>query len=334
MPAMTSPSRLCRTVLVLSTFAAVASAGACSPASPVSSCEEADLVVGVAAQDQLIPALERYEITATDARGPLAKQVWDTTSVSPPFPAELALKTRADAPVTVRIEGFGGALRDGSDPAAPPPGLRSTIVRTAVVTPGCGPKRLLRMRLESSCAGDTTGGLTCGAGQTCSAGTCVSNVVAPASLETYASNWPQTEPDSCSKPNGGPPQVFVGTGQTDYLALASGDEVRAETGPQGGHHIWIAVRMTQLNQNGTTITLTGVQPGTGLKAPRTSVVFSFEPDEGGFCKVYGIRYQLDADGQPIENFLGRPLDVTAELRDRTGRLISATTHVRVASTLL
>lgn len=331
---MTSPSRLCRTVLILSTFGALLTAGACSPASPVTTCDEADLVVGLVAQDQLIPQLERYEITATDARGPLAKQVWDTTSVTPPFPAELALKARADAPVTVRVEGFAGALRDGNDPAPPPPGLRSTIVRTAVVTPGCGPKRLLRMRLESSCASDTSGGVACGATQTCSAGTCVSSTVAPTTLETYASNWPQTEPDSCSKPSGGPPQVFVGTGQTDYLALASGAEVRAETGPQGGHHIWIAVRMTQLNQNGTTITVTGVQPDTGLKAPRTSVVFSFEPDEGGFCKVYGIRYQLDAEGQAIESFLGHPLDVTAELRDRTGRVVSATTHLRVATTLL
>lgn len=328
--AMTSPSRLCRAALISSMLGAVLAASACSPASPVTTCDEASLVVGVVAQDQLIPELQRYEITATDARGPLAKQVWDASSVTPPFPAELPLVTRADAPVTVRVEGFAAPLRDGSDPAPPPPGLRSTIVRTAVVTPGCGPKRLLRMRLESSCAG----GVACGAGQTCSAGTCISSTVAPTSLETYASNWPQNEPDSCSKPGGGPPQLFVGTGQTDYLALASGDEVRAEAGPQGGHHIWIAVRMTQLNQNGTTITITGVQPGTGLKAPRTSVVFSFEPDEGGFCKVYGIRYQLDADGQPIESFLGRPLDVTAELRDRTGRSISATTHLRVAATLL
>ncbi len=332
---MTSPSRLCRCLLIPATFGALLTAGACSPAAPITTCDEADVVVGLVAQDQLIPQLQRYEITATDARGPLAKQVWDATSVTPPFPAELALRVRADAPVTVRVEGFAGALRDGNDPAPPPPGLRSAIVRTAVVIPGCGPKRLLRMRLESSCASDDTlGGLACGAGQTCSAGTCVSSNVAPASLETYTSNWPQTEPDSCSKPNGGPPQVFVGTGQTDYLALASGAEVRAEAGPQGGHHIWVAVRMTQLNQNGTTITITGVQPDTGLKAPRTSVVFSFEPDEGGFCKVYGIRYQLDGDGQPIENFLGRPLDVTAELRDRTGRLISATTHLRVATTLL
>jgi hypothetical protein len=293
---------------------------------------DADLVVGVAAQEQVLPMIQRYEINASDARGPLGNFTWDGSSaVTPPFPSELPLHVRADSPVTVRVDGFAYAARGGADAPTPPNGMQSVVSKTVVVTPGCGPKRLLRMRLESSCASDVPGGTTCGTGLTCQAGKCVSNVVPAASLETYSPLWPQNEPDSCSKPNGGAPQMFLGTGQTDYIPLAAGAEVRAEAGPQGGHHIWIAVRMTQLNQNGTTITLTGTQPDTGMKAPRTSVVFSFEPDEGGFCKVYGIRFQLDAEGQSIDAFRGKPLDVTAELRDRTGRTATMTTRIRIAN---
>ena len=60
----------------------------------------------------------------------------------------------------------------------------------------------------------------------------------------------------------------------------------------------------------TATTITGVQPGANLAAPATAFVFTFDPDEGGYCKLYGLRYQLDNGGIDWHQFLGKPLDLT------------------------
>jgi hypothetical protein len=49
-----------------------------------------------------------------------------------------------------------------------------------------------------------------------------------------------------------------------------------------------------------------------------SFVFNFDQDQGGFCKLYGLRYQLDVDGADYHQFLGKPLDVTVTLKDGAG----------------
>jgi hypothetical protein len=128
--------------------------------------------------------------------------------------------------------------------------------------------------------------------------------------------------------------VQVGTGQTDYLPLTAGQSVQAELGPQGGHHIWIATRQENLKQAGSTTTITSVQPSTGLVGPRTAYIFTFQPDEGGFCKLAGLRYQLDQDGTDYHLFLGQPLDVTVTIADSTGATGTGVAHINIAPTIL
>lgn len=41
----------------------------------------------------------------------------------------------------------------------------------------------------------------------------------------------------------GDPGVLVGTGRTQWSALLQGDPLRWEGGPQGGHHVWAAMRI-------------------------------------------------------------------------------------------
>jgi hypothetical protein len=132
----------------------------------------------------------------------------------------------------------------------------------------------------------------------------------------------------------GKPIVQVGTGQTDYLPLTDGQTVIAEQGPQGGHHIWIAVRQQNVTQSGTTTTITSVQPSSGLAGPTTAFIFTFVPDEGAFCKLSGLRYQLDIDGTDYHLFLGKPLDVTVTLRDPSGEATSGVAHINISPTLL
>jgi len=128
--------------------------------------------------------------------------------------------------------------------------------------------------------------------------------------------------------------VEVGTGQTDYRMITAGETLQAEAGPQGGHHIWIATRMRNLKQALTTTRIEGIQPDTGTTIPHSTFVFNYVPAEGGACKLYGLRYQLDNGGIDYKQFLGKPLDVRVTLTDQSGVSVASTAHIQVAPTLV
>jgi hypothetical protein len=228
------------------------------------------------------------------------------------------------------------------DPAAPAPLLK----RLSSTQFFPGRVALLRVPLESRCivypptprgASKVPGplsGPTCTPPGTCISGICQSSYVPPAALEPYAKNWPSNAPDRCKPRGGGPPDLQVGTGQSYYLPLTERQLLQAEAGPQGGHHIWIATRMKNMKQAGTTTKIVGVQPGTGATIPPTTLAFTYAPDEGGYCKLFGIRYQLDNEGIDYKQFLGKPLDVTVTAIDPSGSTATGTAHVQIAPTLL
>jgi hypothetical protein len=110
--------------------------------------------------------------------------------------------------------------------------------------------------------------------------------------------------------------------------------LQAEAGPQGGHHIWIAARMKNMKQSLSTTKIEGLQPGTGTPIPPSTFVFSYAPDQGGFCKLYGLRYQLDNGGIDYKQFLGKPLDVTVTVTDQAGATTKSTAHIQIAPTLV
>jgi hypothetical protein len=209
-----------------------------------------------------------------------------------------------------------------------------------------GHTALLRVQLESRCiiyplvprgASKIPGPLSgpaCTAPATCIMGACQSSEVPALGLEPYASNWPTNAPDRCKPRNGGPPDLQVGTGQSYYVPVAPGQVLQAEAGPQGGHHVWIATRMKNLKQAGSITRISGLQPATSTPIPPTTLAFTYAPDEGGYCKLYGIRYQLDNEGIDYKQFLGKPLDITVTVTDAGGSKATATTHLQIAPTLL
>jgi hypothetical protein len=254
-----------------------------------------------------------------------------------PQPWEKALSGAAGAPVDVSVEAIG--TTEGSAP------LLARLASTRFVP---GRVELLRIQLESRCIvypptptprgpGKVPGrlnGPTCAAPTTCILGACQSDVVAPAGLEPYAPNWATNVPDRCKPASGGPPALQTGTGQTTYLPLEPMQTLQAEAGPQGGHHIWIAARMKNMKQSLSTTKIEGVQPETGTAIPPSTFVFSYAPDQGGFCKLYGLRYQLDNGGIDYKQFLGKPLDVTVTVTDPAGATAKSTAHIQVAPTLV
>ncbi|HEY5242310.1 MAG TPA: hypothetical protein VIJ22_12615 [Polyangiaceae bacterium] len=300
---------------------------ACSPSS---SSPQTAVVVGIQSQP-LAGAIATLHVVTTLGGAP------NTDETIPPtaLPHEVRVTPAGGdttATIGVEVDGYESAtwMVGSSDPPL--------LVRTAETSFVVGQTELLRVLLQGDCLralpGGPPGAPTCTAPQTCVEGVCASDVVAPSSLEPYTPGWATDVADVCKPANAGPPVVQVGTGQSDYLPLTDGETVQAEQGPQGGHHIWIAVRQRNLAQQGSTTTITSVQPGTNLAGPRMAFVFTFDQDEGDFCKLFGLRYQLDLDGTDYHLFLGQPLDVTVVIADPTGASGTGTAHIQIAPTLL
>ena len=70
---------------------------------------------------------------------------------------------------------------------------------------------------------------------------------------------PEPEPDVCDGVTGTESlDVELGTGQESFLAIADNDPVDIIFGPQGGHHIWGAVRVRGMKANAAHVRLAAV----------------------------------------------------------------------------
>jgi hypothetical protein len=243
--------------------------------------------------------------------------------------AEKLTATDITAPIQVKVEGLGLPTRGPSDVP-----LVTRLASTHFVA---GQTKLLRLQLQGNCLLSAPGGPpvgpSCVAPLTCINGRCADETVGPDGLEDYSDKWPENAPDMCKPANHGDPDVQLGSGQTDFLPVTDGETLSLEKGPQGGHHIWTAVRMKNLKQAGSTTTISGVQPDTKLAPPPTGVVFTYDHDEGGYCKLAGITFRLDDPNDPFnyyKQFLGKPLDVTVVVKDLAGTTGTATAHILVA----
>lgn len=263
-------------------------------------------------------------------------ETFATVSGSPsPLPKELELRGAVGARIDVTAE----ALPTGG--GAP---IVSRLASARLPAADSTTRKLLRVYLESRCVvlpsapGGPLVGVTCAAPLTCVSGVCASSEVSDAALEDYEPTWALAPPDICRPAKHGPPEVIIGTGQTDYAGLADGQVLQLEKGPQGGHHIWIAARMKNLRQSGSTTSISATIEGDPEPVPPVSFVFTFDRDEGSYCKVWGLRYQVDAGASDLRSaykrFLGKRLAVTVEVLDSTGTKASSTRVVQLADKLL
>lgn len=218
------------------------------------------------------------------------------------FPTELRVNDLEDGE---RVEAEIDYLTDGS----------LLITREAATDAVAGKVLLLATELESSCTLLGGFGPSCDGPQTCVHGACRDSYVAPSQLPEYTPTWATTTTDVCKPQGAGDPIVVVGEGQADYLPMADGDLAQVEAGPQGGHHIWVAVRMKNLTQSGSITSLTGHIADLGYDVGPFNVIFTFDPDEGGYCKIYGLRFQLDTQ-HDINEMLGHTLELTATITDK------------------
>ncbi len=185
----------------------------------------------------------------------------------------------------------------------------------------------LRCNTAPMAGGGIVTGPTCTDGTTCIGHKCVSPEMTE--LVDYYADWAKKPPSRCgSAPDA---TLDVGEGLNEFASLTDGATVTLEAGPQCGHHIWIATRMKNLQQSGTTTTISAVQPGSNLTVPPTAYPYAYA-ESAGTCELPGLRFQVDL-GAKVAELLGKPLDITVEATDTLGHKATVTKKVNIAATV-
>jgi hypothetical protein len=268
------------------------------------------VIVGVTSDLRVGVDIDRVHVVMS-VGGKVTKEedlLASTSSTPFKFPLELPFEDLdGDTDVAVQLDAFG--VGGGTVP------LTSRIASTKILA---GKKLLFRVALDSRCVETNSGNApSCVAPETCVAGVCAASAVEAKTLPAYSPAWTKVSNDICKPTGSGPPVVSVGEGQADYLPTMDGAEAQVEAGPQGGHHIWVAVRMKGLLQSGSITAVTGHFPELDQDIGPFQVIFTFDQDEGGYCKLYGLRFQLDQT-VPIDQVLGKTLEVQVKVTDKEG----------------
>jgi hypothetical protein len=203
-------------------------------------------------------------------------------------------------------------------------GERVLLTKSAITDVVDGKRSLYRLSLETDCVD-----VTCSESTTCTDGECVSATQSGSSLPDYFEGWVGGNATDRCKP-GGAPEVVLGEGQADYHAVDEGQVLQVEQGPQGGYHVWVAARLKNLRQGGSITEVSGSFVDIDYDPAPFSIVFSFDPDEGDYCKIFGLRFRLDDEAHPIETLLGERLDLRIKITDSDGDSESDTVRVTLS----
>lgn len=270
------------------------------------------LVVGVTSDYAAGSELTRLDVEMSVQGSSIAQQQLGlgVSAGLTSFPLELAFEdVSIGSRLAMTLRGMG-------------PGESLAVVRHMETDVASSERRLVRIHLERECRLDPAPGgpapaPTCNEStETCIGGACLAATVGAAEQIPYTPDWAGGA-DAC-KPGGGAPEVVVGAGQSDYLPTADYDLAQIEAGPQGGHHVWVAARVRNLHRSGSITEVGGEIPALGLSITALRVVFTMDQDEGGWCKLHGLRFQLDIDGNDVMTMLGQELKVVVTITDRDG----------------
>lgn len=279
------------------------------------------VVFGITSDFRLGVDIDRLRVVTREAGEVTRDETLTAADGGLYFPYELRFEA---APEGTSVEVDLEAFATGSQQALVKRRASSTILADRTL--------LLRVVLELECRLTVIG--ECAAPTTCATGTCRDPFVSPGLLEDYKPGWGGSgTSDICKPAEGGDPVVTVGKGQSEYLPMADLEVAQIEAGPQGGHHIWVAIRMKNLRQSGSITQLTGLVPESGQEISPFNVIFTFDQDEGGYCKLYGLRFQLD-QAVAIEELLGKILEVTVTVTDSEGAVGTGVKQVTLSDTIL
>lgn len=229
------------------------------------------------------------------------------------LPAELVVEPARDG---AEIEVAVAAFREGE--ASP------TVTRRAATRAASGRRLLLLASLDEACSA-----APCEPKATCVEGACVDPFLPPSALADYDPRWIAAAPDACKTPSSGDPAVVIGQGESAFAPLGDSEVVSIEAGPQGGHHVWLALRVNGLRQMGSRLTVGGHFPDLAYELPPFTSLVTLRRAGEGQCEIYGVRFQVD-QGLSVEAVRGRTLDIEVVLEDPNGDVAKAMKRVAIA----
>jgi hypothetical protein len=229
------------------------------------------------------------------------------------LPATLPIQPAQDE---AEVELSVAAFRDGE--ASP------IVTRRAVTRAVDGRTLLLPVSLAEACSA-----IPCAEGATCVEGACLDPFIDPSALADYDPMWIKSAPDACKTPSSGDPAIEVGQGSSAFAPLENDEVVAIEAGPQGGHHVWLALRVTGLRQLGSQLTIGGYYPDLAFDLLPFSSRVTLRKAGDGHCEIYGVRFQVDRDIS-VATVRGRALDIDVILEDPSGDIAKASKRVVIA----
>lgn len=277
--------------------------------------EEADALVVVGLTTDMAVGFELHHIETTTSidgiASPAERLSYRSGELS--LPAELLVQPARDG---AAIELSVAAFRDGE--ASP------LVVRRAATRAVGGRKLLLPVSLDEACTA-----AACAASATCAGGACVDPFIAPSTLAEHEPRWIESASDACKTPASGDPTVVIGQGESAFAPLEDGEVVPIEAGPQGGHHVWLSLRVRGLRQMGSRLTVKGYFPELAFELRPFTAHITLRKAGEGRCEVHGVRFQVDR-GLPVEAVRGRALDIDVALEDPDGDVAAAAQRVVIS----
>lgn len=133
--------------------------------------------------------------------------------------------------------------------------------------------------------------------------------------------------DPC--PPGDVPELEIGTGERDFVAVPVGGDVDESFGGQGGFHYWVALRGTQLEPKDARVTLeVFFDEELIYDATYIDQDFKCNRDEA-VTELTELRIQPERAYDSADTGLGRyytgDLEIKAIVTEATGRVVEATT---------
>jgi len=221
---------------------------------------------------------------------------------------------------------IGKTLTEGSTAAFDVAGfelnaLSPSIVRSASTRVAAGRRVLLPLALDAACLG-----VPCDEATTCIEGVCSPRNVAPDALAEFDPYWLVSAKDACKPEHAPPPELELGQGRTSFATLTDNEIVSIEPGAQGGHHVWLALRVAGLRQLGSRVIMSGRFPDLASEVPPFEVGLTLRRGPEQRCEVYGLRFQIDRS-RPVSELRGRALELNVTLSDPEGYAATAMKRV-------
>jgi hypothetical protein len=194
---------------------------------------------------------------------------------------------------------------------------RTTVVASKIL--------LLRAPISSYCYSP------CDPPGTCYLGECRDLQTPPEMLEEYYKDWANY---SYCKPKGaGAPELALSAGSRSFVPTSDGQVVDLVAGPQGGHHLWLALRAKNLRHH-SQITLTGHLSGPDIDIfPQMSTAVFVDYPSLGLCEATNLRLIVDHDVD-YQQFLGQELQIDIHIEDEDGAMADESTVVNVSNNVV